>query len=59
MAIGVSEKLLYGWICPKCGKVHSPLISTCDCSMYTFASASTINDTYTLENNPKDGDRVC
>jgi DNA-directed RNA polymerase subunit RPC12/RpoP len=22
---------LQGWICPRCGKVHSPFISECDC----------------------------
>ena len=21
----------YGWICPKCGKVHAPWASECDC----------------------------
>ena len=21
-----------GWICPKCGKVHAPWVSSCECS---------------------------
>lgn len=23
--------LLYGWICPRCQKVHSPFVYECDC----------------------------
>ena len=23
--------MLYGWICPRCGKVHSPYSTNCDC----------------------------
>lgn len=27
----------YGWICPKCGKVHAPCVLTCDCDVwYTY-----------------------
>jgi hypothetical protein len=22
----------YGWVCPKCGKVNAPWISSCDCN---------------------------
>lgn len=22
----------YGWICPKCNKVHAPWVSECDCN---------------------------
>lgn len=23
--------MMYGWICPRCGKVHSPYSTVCDC----------------------------
>ncbi len=23
--------LMYGWICPRCGTVHSPFVTRCDC----------------------------
>ena len=40
---GFSEKenLFYqGWICPRCGKVHAPWVSCCDCSPPTKTSTS-------------------
>jgi len=24
--------LVHGWICPKCNKIHSPFVLTCDCA---------------------------
>lgn len=24
--------MLYGWVCPKCGRVNAPTKMTCDCS---------------------------
>jgi hypothetical protein len=30
-------KINYGWICPRCTKVHSPNSTTCDCSSITQA----------------------
>jgi hypothetical protein len=27
----VPKSFLYGWICPRCGKVHSPFSTKCDC----------------------------
>ncbi len=34
---------MQGWECPRCHKIHSPFVSTCDClpAIYTF---STINE---------------
>lgn len=23
--------VLMGWVCPRCGKVHSPFVPSCDC----------------------------
>jgi hypothetical protein len=30
---------LQGWECPRCHKIHSPFVSTCDClpAIYTFS----------------------
>ena len=31
-----------GWICPRCGKVHSYLSLTCDCPLNTFISTTSL-----------------
>lgn len=37
------EGLLNGWVCPRCGKVHSPFSTNCDCppQVITFTGATT------------------
>lgn len=32
--------VLTGWICPRCGTVHSPFISKCDCPPLTKTSTT-------------------
>ncbi len=28
----INQPFYYGWICPRCGKVHSPYSTHCDCT---------------------------
>lgn len=35
---------LYGWICPRCQKVHSPFSLTCDCPPPYIISTGTSTD---------------
>jgi hypothetical protein len=32
---------LKGWVCPRCGKVHSPFVSECNCPSPTITSTTT------------------
>jgi len=32
---------MYGWICPRCGTVHSPFSSRCDCPPPTHTMGTT------------------
>ena len=32
---------LYGWICPRCLKVHSPFVQDCDCVNYSVNTSPT------------------
>jgi DNA-directed RNA polymerase subunit RPC12/RpoP len=41
------NNILYGWICPRCGKVHSPYSTQCDCPPSSIISNS-VTYTYTL-----------
>lgn len=36
---------VYGWVCPRCGKVHSPYSIECNCTplVNTFSSPTTDN----------------
>lgn len=35
----------YGWICPRCGKVHAPWVSECDCSNNTTTTTTSTDGT--------------
>ena len=38
---GYSEKdEVYGWVCPRCGKVHAPHIPACDCPLPSGVSTT-------------------
>lgn len=35
----------YGWECPRCGRIHSPLTQTCDCPpKYTIKTGHNSNE---------------
>ena len=49
----------YGWICPKCGRVHAPHINTCPCSEHKDYWTQPIypnypNDYWIYPNYPND-----
>ena len=33
----------YGWVCPKCGRVNAPFVSTCPCSFGGWTVTCTKN----------------
>lgn len=39
----LSSNAIYGWLCPRCQKVHSPSIANCDCKPQTITSSGTVN----------------
>lgn len=32
-----------GWICPKCGKVYAPWVSSCDCSTSVSTTLTSVS----------------
>lgn len=39
-----------GWECPRCHKVNSPFVLTCDCPPFTFTFTETGSTTITVKN---------
>jgi hypothetical protein len=51
--LGEPDKLnhptLYGWICPRCGVVHSPFVLQCGCPPPTITSTGTTFENFNTE----------
>lgn len=47
-----------GWECPRCGRINAPWLPCCSCDKSTtYAMFSRTQDTSTLMNAEKDGER--
>lgn len=52
-----SEAIIYGWVCPKCGRVYSPSTSMClycenDDNNITVSDKTSLNDYYIYRTDP-------
>jgi hypothetical protein len=43
------QSTLYGWICPRCGVVHSPFVTECYCPPPTITSNGNTFDNFNTE----------
>lgn len=48
----------YGWICPKCGKVHAPWVPECDCEWCDNHHDSTTNTATPISGTCNNGDHA-
>jgi len=31
---GICDNCIFGWVCPRCGRVNSPYVTQCLCNVY-------------------------
>lgn len=53
-----NENVQYGWVCPKCGMVHSPSDKTCQCSNHITYNVN-MTDEHTSTTLGKHDHMIC